>query len=212
VPLIGVAYYLEFKDNYSFWGLVLFASFLIPFSLHTFILFKTLGQANKIRDASIALIVPPDSMFAQEALFIDNDNLFGSNFGECPDDNKCVEIDVEHRLKFHTTPDSTLSNAHPFQLEFDMNTEYNDFSKNIIIGFHQTKADSVPLILKTEFKPGKSGMLGAGIYFATCRESTEFKALSKGCYFCAKISLGRVLVDIYLFNHLIVEKGEGLLI
>lgn len=70
----------------------------------------------------------------------------------------------------------------------------DDFSKNIIIGFHQTTIESAKSILESYFLPGEKGMLGPGIYFALNKDATENKSEHKGgAYFCAKISLGKVL-------------------
>jgi len=59
--------------------------------------------------------------------------------------------------------------------------------------YHQTDEATAEIILKTqEMKPGKKGLAGGGIYFATTEELTGHKALHKGVILRAYVRLGRI--------------------
>ncbi|UJR17826.1 hypothetical protein I4U23_004725 [Adineta vaga] len=63
-----------------------------------------------------------------------------------------------------------------------------------MIGFHQTAPNSAIEISKGGFTiPTKKGMLGAGTYFATCIDHTQFKAVHYGTYICALVDPGSEL-------------------
>merc|ERR1712151_131877 len=60
--------------------------------------------------------------------------------------------------------------------------------------YHQTDAATAEIILRTQhMKPGKKGLAGGGIYFATTQELTGHKAISKGVILKAYVRLGRIL-------------------
>lgn len=60
--------------------------------------------------------------------------------------------------------------------------------------FHQTDKATAEIILRTqEMKPGKEGLAGGGIYFATTTELTSHKAHAHGIILKAYVSLGKIL-------------------
>merc|ERR1711959_363079 len=60
--------------------------------------------------------------------------------------------------------------------------------------FHQTDKATADIILRTqEMKPGKQGLAGGGIYFATTKELTSHKAHAHGIILKAYVSLGKIL-------------------
>merc|ERR1719191_782648 len=60
--------------------------------------------------------------------------------------------------------------------------------------FHQTDKATAEIILRTqEMRPGKQGLAGGGIYFATTRELTSHKAHAHGIILKAYVSLGKIL-------------------
>ena len=61
------------------------------------------------------------------------------------------------------------------------------------IGFHTTDPDSAISIAHSEFRPGKNGWLGAGVYFARSIAGTIGKAKSEGgAHIIAEIRMGKV--------------------
>lgn len=61
------------------------------------------------------------------------------------------------------------------------------------IGFHTTDPVSAISIAHSEFRPGKNGWLGAGVYFARSVAATEGKAKSEGgARIIAEIRMGKV--------------------
>ncbi|CAF2703569.1 unnamed protein product [Rotaria sp. Silwood2] len=95
----------------------------------------------------------------------------------CPKKNNCESRNLYHVLMYHSgnrcyPPDKTQDNQ-------------------IVVGFHQTDYKAAYSIAENGFRPSKSGMLGAGVYFATSLDHTEFKANQYGTYICAKVDLGR---------------------
>ena len=61
--------------------------------------------------------------------------------------------------------------------------------------FHMTDEDAARSIARSQtFKPGTSGMFGAGIYFAQSPEDCKGKAHKVGAVLRAKVALGRSLV------------------
>merc|ERR1740139_1455854 len=62
--------------------------------------------------------------------------------------------------------------------------------------YHQTGNSVGPIILRTGFRPGRSGWCGGGIYFATTAKATFTKAIGpdshKGFMIEAKVDVGRV--------------------
>eukprot|EP00746_Dinoflagellata_sp_MGD_P026287 gnl/MRDRNA2_/MRDRNA2_16191_c0_seq1.p1 gnl/MRDRNA2_/MRDRNA2_16191_c0~~gnl/MRDRNA2_/MRDRNA2_16191_c0_seq1.p1 ORF type:complete len:241 (-),score=30.93 gnl/MRDRNA2_/MRDRNA2_16191_c0_seq1:69-791(-) len=60
--------------------------------------------------------------------------------------------------------------------------------------FHQTDQATAEIILRTqEMKPGKKGLAGGGIYFATSQELTGHKAHAHGVILKAYVRLGKIL-------------------
>lgn len=63
--------------------------------------------------------------------------------------------------------------------------------------YHQTSPEIAALILKSNFKPGRAGWCGGGIYFATTPEATETKAIGidshTGFIIEAQVDVGTVL-------------------
>jgi len=60
--------------------------------------------------------------------------------------------------------------------------------------FHQTDSATAEIILRTqEMKPGRQGLAGGGIYFATTKELTSHKAHAHGTILKAYVSLGKIL-------------------
>merc|ERR1719160_806504 len=60
--------------------------------------------------------------------------------------------------------------------------------------FHQTDKATAEIILRTQaMKPGKQGLAGGGIYFATTKELTSHKAHAHGVILKAYVSLGKIL-------------------
>jgi hypothetical protein len=61
------------------------------------------------------------------------------------------------------------------------------------IGFHTTDPESAISIAHSEFRPGKNGWLGAGVYFARSIAGTIGKAKSEGgAHIIAEIRMGKV--------------------
>jgi len=79
-------------------------------------------------------------------------------------------------------------------------TQYRG-NNHILIGFHQTDQKSAFGISRTGFRPSEDGMLGSGVYFATCIEHTEFKANHRGAYICARVNVGNVHRTTRRFNN-----------
>lgn len=143
--------------------------------------------------------------FANEAKVITTDRIFRVQ-EKCY--STCKSKDPLHYVKCHINE--------TFKLKKFENAAKDDFSKNVVIGFHQTTIESAKNILEKYFLPGKSGMLGPGIYFAINKDATEFKSLHKGgAYFCASISLGKVQITKDLttiqpeYNSLYLNHRDG---
>lgn len=78
--------------------------------------------------------------------------------------------------------------------------------KATYIGFHITSPEAVASIVHSEFRCSKSGMLGAGVYFARSIDSAVYKAVGgKGAYIIAEIRMGRV----YEFNRELAYITSG---
>jgi len=92
----------------------------------------------------------------------------------CKEPQPCPSRNLYHILLYHSG-----------------STRYCD-NGQIMIGFHQTDQKSAFAISKTGFKRSEHGMLGPGVYFATCIEHTEFKANHRGAYICARVNVGNV--------------------
>ncbi|CAF1225538.1 unnamed protein product [Adineta steineri] len=95
----------------------------------------------------------------------------------CNKENNCLSRNLYHVIMYHSS-----------------NTKYppeQTTDNQIVIGFHQTSHAFAASIAKTNFKPGQSGWIGPGIYFATSLDHTEFKANHFGAYICAKVNLGK---------------------
>ena len=88
-------------------------------------------------------------------------------------------------------PACTSRNLYHILLYHSGSTQYRD-NNHILIGFHQTDQTAAFAISQTGFVKSNRGMLGPGVYFATCIEHTEFKANHRGAYICARINVGRV--------------------
>lgn len=82
-------------------------------------------------------------------------------------------------------------NLYHILLHHSGSTQYGKGTEKII-GFHQTEESAALGISQTGFNSSEDGMLGPGVYFATCIEHTEFKANRKGAYICAKIKPGEI--------------------
>jgi uncharacterized membrane protein YgcG len=76
--------------------------------------------------------------------------------------------------------------------------------------FHMTDEDAARLISRSQtFRPGTSGMFGAGIYFAQSPEDCKGKAHKVGAVLRAEVSLGRSLVCKRAQTHLDARTLEG---
>jgi hypothetical protein len=76
--------------------------------------------------------------------------------------------------------------------------------------FHMTDEDAARLISRSQtFRPGTSGMFGAGIYFAQSPEDCKGKAHKVGAVLRAEVSLGRSLVCKSAQRHLDARTLEG---
>merc|ERR1712113_713778 len=68
---------------------------------------------------------------------------------------------------------------------------------NVMTLYHQTSPEIAALILKTNFKPGKDGWCGGGIYFATSPDATHTKAIGveshTGFILEVQVDVGKVL-------------------
>lgn len=93
----------------------------------------------------------------------------------CKRPRPCLSRNLYHILLYHTG-----------------STRYGDDAQ-IMIGFHQTNQAGAFGISKTGFRISDDGMLGPGVYFATCFEHTEFKANHRGAYICARVNVGNVI-------------------
>ncbi|CAF1223647.1 unnamed protein product [Adineta steineri] len=94
--------------------------------------------------------------------------------------HNCQSRDFFHIIMYHSRATQfRVTNANPNQR---------------VIGFHQTDQNCAFSISKTNFEPTEQarGLFGAGVYFATSIDHTEFKANYKGAYIIARVNLGRV--------------------
>jgi hypothetical protein len=118
-------------------------------------------------------------------------------------DNPCHKRTLDHIAVFHSgnfqpqdrwrdipkpplgpPPKNALSSCYKTQ-ELDNQPHY--------IGFHTTDPDSAIGIAHSEFRPGKNGWLGAGVYFARSIAGTIGKAKSEGgAHIIAEIRMGKV--------------------
>ncbi|KAA6355986.1 MAG: hypothetical protein EZS28_048487 [Streblomastix strix] len=61
---------------------------------------------------------------------------------------------------------------------------------NIIIGYHQTSAQTARSIINTGFRVGAGGIAGGGIHFAQTKEDTQWKAHQKGVNLQCDVDVG----------------------
>lgn len=74
------------------------------------------------------------------------------------------------------------------------------------IGFHTTDPGSAISIAHSEFRPGKNGWIGAGVYFARSVAATEFKAKSQGgARIITEIRMGKV----YEVEREVITRGHS---
>jgi hypothetical protein len=85
----------------------------------------------------------------------------------------------------------TSRNLYHILLHHSGSTQYPD-NNGTMIGFHQTDHQSAFHISRTGFRVSERGMLGPGVYFATCIEHTEFKAHHRDAYICARVNVGKI--------------------
>ena len=92
----------------------------------------------------------------------------------CKRPQPCLSRNLYHILLYHSG-----------------STQYRD-NDSVLIGFHQTEQKAAFDISRTGFNVSERGMLGRGVYFATCIEHTEFKANYRGAYICVRVNVGNV--------------------
>ena len=111
----------------------------------------------------------------------------------CKNDKYCRSRDLLHVLMYHSGSK---------QYRRDDGT---------MIGFHQTSPKGAIGISKDGFKvnPDNIGMLGAGAYFATCIDHTEFKAEHYGAYICALVDPGKDLYITINRKDAKAKQGDG---
>jgi hypothetical protein len=189
VFVVGIIYYVEYETV----AVLLFFLFLFPFGFQLFILVHQFRKARKVKAViSEILNINPDrdDSLAKEVVLMTTEDEFGSEMCSAQNPKSCRLLDVQHRMRCHSSKTRVKSEleskAEPFTIKIE------DGSPNYIIGFHQTTIDVAKLIVHDCFRPGSAGLLGAGIYFAICKESTEFKKrrdVPGGAYFVAKIEM-----------------------
>lgn len=108
----------------------------------------------------------------------------------CHHEKYCTTQDLYHIVMFHSGAK-----------QYHRNDE-------LMVGFHQTSPRAALGISKTQFKISDKGMLGAGVYFATCIDHTQFKAEHFGAYACVLTSLGKNPYSTTKRRDPIAKKGD----
>ncbi|UJR11837.1 hypothetical protein I4U23_016017 [Adineta vaga] len=123
--------------------------------------------------------------------------------------NPCAKRTLEHVATFHYSsfkPQKCWSDLP--ESDQTSNLGKKSETSSTYIGFHQTTPKAAVSIVKSEFLPSKSGMLGPGTYFARSLDGTEYKIGRDGGYgawFIAKIEMGKV----YLIEKDLINNGKG---
>lgn len=71
---------------------------------------------------------------------------------------------------------------------------FKDLRFNVLL--HETRFDVAKAIMNTNFRKGKGGVMGGGVYFAENKDACGRKAHQRGSYVVSLVKLGRLL-EIY---------------
>lgn len=96
-------------------------------------------------------------------------------------------------LEIPESPEELQKRLEQTQKELDRERARKATASGGTLLFHQTDAATANIILTTQqMKPGSSGLAGGGIYFATTKELTQYKAIRKGVILEATVRLGKI--------------------